>query len=335
MVKKLIKKVTDGKNLTFSEAFQIAESFASQETSEAQIAALLVALKMKGETVDELTGFAAAMREKAQKVFYKENKLYDCCGTGGDGASTINVSTASAIIAASLDVYMAKHSNRSITSKAGSSDVLQSLNIPLCSTDKEAIESFNKNKIAFLHAPAFHKSTQKVAGVRKQLGIRTIYNFLGPLTNPALPYGQLIGISNPDFCPTVVETLRNLKINRAMVVCATDPLLDELSICGNTLVYELHKQSIIKYEIDPKSLGLKISRLDNIKGADSQTNAGIIIDIFSNKIKDSRKDILLLNTAAILYLAGKAEDLKEGIILANQSLESELAKNKLRDLQKK
>lgn len=333
MIKRLIAKVVNKQNLTISEAYQALNLLTSGEVTDAQIAALLTALKLKGETTDELTGFACAMKEKAVAVNYRANPIYDCCGTGGDMAATINISTAAAILAAAAGVYIAKHSNRSITSLSGSSDVLQELHVPLCNDDTEVLKQLQTNNIAFLNAPSFHKSTKLVAKIRKEIAIRTIFNLLGPLTNPASPDGQLIGVSAPEICPIVVETLKNLKLQRAMVVCALKPRLDELSLCGTTLVYELNNQTIKSYELEPESLGLKRATIDSIKGSDPKSNALTITKIFQNELKDPKRDIIVLNTAAILWIANKVESLKEGINLATLTLYSGKAYEKLLALQ--
>ncbi|MEW5819613.1 MAG: anthranilate phosphoribosyltransferase [Cyanobacteriota bacterium] len=329
MLKRLIAKASNKQNLTVSESYQALNAFTTGEATTAQISALLTALKIKGETVDELTGFACAMKENAIQVNYSKNPIYDCCGTGGDMASTINVSTAAAILASAAGVYIAKHSNKSVTSLSGSSDVLGELDIELCSNADDVVYSLDTTNIAFLHAPSFHVSTKNVSEIRKEIGIRTIFNLLGPLTNPANPDGQLIGVSSPDLCPIIAETLKNLKMKRAMVVCATKPRLDELSISGPTIIYELNNNNIKHAEIIPEDLCLKRAPIDKVKGSDPKSNAKVITDIFEGNIDDSRRDIIVLNTAAILWIANKVESLKEGINVATMTLFSGKAYEKL------
>jgi anthranilate phosphoribosyltransferase len=333
LIKRLIAKVSNKQHLTIAEAYQALNYFTGSEATDAQIAALLVALKMKGETAEELTGFTSAMREKAIPIKYTANPIYDCCGTGGDMASTINVSTAAALLASACGVYIAKHSNRGVTSQSGSTDVLQELKIPVCTTPEQVYNQLDTNNIAFLHAPSFHQSTMAVAQIRKEISIRTIFNILGPLSNPALPDGQLIGVSSPDLCQVVVETLKNLKTKRAIIVCANKPRMDELSICGESLIYELDNEVITSSEVTPESVGLKRATIDQIKGSDPRTNAAIMRGIFENKIVDARRDIVLYNTAAILWIAQKAENLKEGVQIAANSLKTGKAYEKLFILQ--
>lgn len=333
MIKRLIAKVSNKQNLTISEAYQALNMFTSGEATDAQVAALLSALKFKGETVEELTGFACAMKENALSVNYNKHDLFDCCGTGGDMASTINVSTAAALLASATGVHIAKHSNRSITSMSGSSDALKELKIPLCTTPEDAVNQLEDNNIAFLHAPSFHQSTKNVARIRKEIGIRTIFNLLGPLTTPAILSGQLIGVSSPELCEVVTETLKNLKMQKAMVVCASMPRLDEISVCGPTLIYELHDNNIKHYEIHPEEFGIKLATIDKIKGSDPASNAQVIKDIFEMKIDDPRRDIVVLNTAAILWIANKVDSLKEGVNLATMTLLSGKAFEKLLVLQ--
>ncbi len=333
MIKRLIAKASNKQNLTIAEAYQALSYFTGTEATDAQIAALLMALKMKGETVDELTGFACAMREKALPVKYTSHEVFDCCGTGGDLASTINVSTASAIVAAACGVYIAKHSNKSITSMCGSSDVLQELGIPLCVEANHVYNQLDTSNIAFLHAPSFHNSTKRVAGIRKELGTRTIFNLLGPLTNPVMPDGQLLGVSSPELCSIVIEVLKNLKTKRALVVCASRPRLDELSIAGPTMVYELDRDNISSYELNPEDAGIQRASIDKVKGSDPAANAVIINDILESKITDARRDIVLLNAGALLYIAGKAGSIKEGVNIAAVAVKTGKAYEKLLILQ--
>lgn len=336
MLKKLIDKVTRGQNLTVDEAREALELITSSDTPDSQIAALLIGLKLKGETVDELTGFAIEMRKKASHISYIGTPLYDCCGTGGDMASTINVSTSSAILASAGRVYIAKHSNSSITSKSGSSDVLQELKIPLCIDEKQVYDNLNNNNIAFIHAPSFHQSTKAVARIRKELGTRTIFNLLGPLTNPAKPVGQLIGVSSPELCPKIIEVLKNIGNKKAMVVCADNPRLDEISISGNTIVYELNDGRVTHYELDPvEKFGIEKSDIDSVKGFSPVSNAETIHNIFACRIVDARRNLILVNTAAILWVADKAENIEEGFNIAEDLLDSGKALKKILALKSK
>lgn len=335
MFKRLLAKLSSKQHLSENESYNLLKAFASGEATDSQIAALLVALKFNGEAVEELVGLARAMKDNATKIDYIKHPIYDCCGTGGDMASTINVSTAAGILASACDVYVAKHSNKSITSQSGSSDVLQELGITLCTDPVQVTENLDENNIAFIHAPSFHKSTKNIAKIRKEIGIRTVFNLLGPLTNPASPSGQLIGVSSPELCEIICQTLRSFEMKRAMVVCALMPRLDELSICGPSLVYELNDAKITSYELAPEELGLTKAPITEIKGGDPKANAQVIKDIFETRITDARRDIVVLNTAALLWIADKVESLKEGINVATMCLFTGKANEKLLSLQKK
>ena len=271
------------------------------------------------------------MREKAVKIDISD-EVVDSCGTGGDGANTFNISTASAFVVAAAGVKVAKHSNAGFSSKCGSSNVLEALKIPLLQTPEAVKDSLTKHSIAFIHAPYFHNSTRHVNAVRRELGIRTVFNFLGPLSNPARPTGQVIGVSNPEMLPKMIETLRNLGCKRAMTVCGLDPSMDEFSLCGETLVYELKDGEIRDYKVKPEDFGLKTASLEDIEGGMPDENANIIRGIFAGKITGAKKDILVLNSAAVLLVGNRAETLEEGVRLANEVITSGKALNKLEEL---
>lgn len=333
MLKSALKKITEEKNLTLQEASEIVDILAEGEASSAQMAALLTALKMKGETPDEITGFAVRMRERALKIDIEGiDTIVDSCGTGGDGSNTFNISTASAIVASSSGLNIAKHSNFGFTSKCGSSNVIDALGITLVKTPEEVTASLKKHNIAFIHAPYFHKSTFYVNPVRKDIGIRTIFNFLGPLTNPTRPTGQVLGVSNSALCHKIAETLKNLGCKKALVVNSPDPLLDEISVCGKTLVYRLDKGQIDFFEIYPSDFGMDLSKLEDISGDTPEINAKIIENIFTGNITGAGLDAVILNTAAILWVGNKADSLENGVKLAKELIEKGQALEKLNRL---
>ncbi len=335
MLKAVINKLNKKQDLTTVEAAEVIDIISSKDVPDSQIAELLISLSSKGATVEEMTGFALEMRKKAVKINTDgPGVITDSCGTGGDGTNTFNISTAAAIVAASCGVNIAKHSNYKITGNCGSSNVLEALGIPLLKGPYEIEQSLKKHSIGFIHAPYFHQSTAKLHKVRRELKVRTIFNFLGPLTNPALPTGQVIGVSAPDMLPKITHVLRNLGCNRAMVVCGIDPLIDEISICGPTKIYRLEKGEIDNFEIKPADFGMETAPLDEISGGDPDFNAGIIRDIFSGKRKGPDLDILLLNTAAVLWAGNMAKTLQEGVELALKSIESGKAAEKLLILSK-
>jgi len=335
MLKKYLHKISENQNLTREEAGELIDLMSTGKVPSVQISELLLSLKTKGETVEEITGFAQKMREKAVKInTYGLGNITDSCGTGGDKTNTFNISTASAILAAAAGVNIAKHSNFGFTSKCGSSNVLQSLGIELSKTPEEVEKSLKENNIAFIHAPYFHKCTAHVNSVRKELGIRTVFNLLGPLTNPAFPTGQIIGVPDRELCPKIAEVLKNLDCERALVVSGINPVMDEISICGKTFVSELNKGKIKNFEIHPEDFGLKTANLEAIQGDTAEINAGIIKDIFNGKILGAKLDVVLLNSAAILWAGNRAGSMEEGLKISKEAVESGRAAEKLNKLKK-
>lgn len=335
MLIKALNKITNNQDLTSDEAANLIDCISAGVANPVLIAALLAALKTKGETVEEMTGFAGRMRDKALNINTEGMEtIVDSCGTGGDGTNTFNISTAAAIVAASCGLTVAKHSNYRITGKCGSSNVLESLGIPILQKPDEVEKSLREHSIGFIHAPYFHKSTAELHKVRKELGIRTIFNFLGPLTNPARPTGQVIGVSDLQILPKMAETLRNLGCQRAMVVCGIDPLIDEISILGRTKIVQLENGNITNFEIKPEDFGLKTAQLNDIVGGSPDVNAAIISDIFKGKIKGPKLEILLLNSAALLWAGKAAANLEEGVNIATKAIEEGKVLGKLIELSK-
>ena len=336
MIKNYLVKITEGQNLTAQEAGELIELMSTGEVPVSQISALLVSLKMKGESVEEISGFASKMREKALSINTNgfEN-IVDSCGTGGDKTNTFNISTASAIMAAASGVNVAKHSNYSITSKSGSSNVLQALNIELLQTSEEVESKLKTQNIAFIHAPYFHKCTAHVNSVRKELGIRTVFNILGPLTNPASPTGQVMGVPKKELCPVIAEVLKNLGCKKALVVNGLNPVMDEISTCGKTFVSELKDGKIDSYEIHPEDFGIKQAKLEEIQGDTPEVNAEIIKNIFGGKISGPKLDIVLMNSAALLWVGNAVDSLEEGIKKAGETVQSGKAAQKLVQLSSK
>jgi anthranilate phosphoribosyltransferase len=323
MIKTLIQKLADKKNLSFEESRGVIDFFAEEKATDGQIGAFLTALKLKGETPEEITGFASRMRELAAKVDVSEfENIVDSCGTGGDCSNTFNISTASALLACSSGLAVAKHSNFGFTSKCGSSNVVEALGLNLSKTPEEALKALKENNIAFLHAPYFHKCTASVNPVRKELGIRTVFNFLGPLTNPACPTGQVLGVAVPELCSKMAETLKNLGCKKALVVNGQNPVIDEISLCGKTLVYRLENGVIDNFYLHPSDFGIKEAKLEELAGDAPEVNARIIKDIFSGKITDSRLNAVIINTAGLLWTGNKANSIEEGIKLAFELIEN-------------
>jgi len=334
MLKKYISKIKDGKNLSTDEAGELIDLMSTGEVLPAQIAELLVSFNSKEITSEELYGFAQRMREKAVKISTAgiEN-VVDSCGTGGDKTNTFNISTAGSILTSASGLHVTKHSNFGFTSISGSSNALQSLGIELLKTPEEAEKSLKTNNIVYIHAPYFHKCTFHVNTVRKELGIRTIFNLLGPLTNPAFPTGQVIGVSQKELCPKIAEALKLLGCKKALVVSGINPVMDEISICGKTFVSRLTGGIIDDFELSPEDFGMNRALLRDIEGGLPDVNAQIIKDIFDGKITGPKLDIVLLNTAALLWTGNSVNSIEEGIKTATELIQTGKAADKLTKLQ--
>lgn len=331
MVKESIAKLISGENLSREEAYRAMLSIMNGEATEAQIAGYLVALRMKGETVDEIVGSAFAMREKAERLKVEKDIILDTCGTGGDASGTFNISTAAALVASSAGAVVAKHGNRAVSSKSGSADVLKALGMNIDGLSVEKTQaSLEKIGIAFLYAPLHHKSMRFAAPVRRDLGIRTIFNLLGPLTNPAGANRQLMGIYSPDLVETVALVLRELGSEAALVVHG-EPTMDEISLCGSTQVAELKDGKILSYKIEPEDFGFNRVRLDDLI-VHNQEEA---VKAFLSAIRGERSafhDAVLLNAGAAIYIAGIAPDISSGISVARSTISNGLPEKKLKQL---
>ncbi len=306
----IVAKVVEGVHLQPAEARAIFQGIMDGQVPPIRLAALLVALRMRGETVVEITEFARVMRERATPVRCAAEVILDTCGTGGDNAGTFNISTLAAFVAAAAGVVVAKHGNRAVSSRCGSADLLQELGISVDVTVKIVERSLREIGIGFLFAPRLHGAMRHAAPVRRELGIRTVFNLLGPLTNPAGARHQLVGVYDPGRLEAVAEVLRELGSERAMVVHGEG--LDELTLHGRTRVAELHRGRVSLREIVPEDAGLKRATLEDLLGGDAPRNARIARDIMEGE-RGPRRDVVLLNAAAALMVAGKAEDLEEGV----------------------
>ncbi|WP_232696335.1 anthranilate phosphoribosyltransferase [Brevibacillus daliensis] len=296
----------------------------------AQIGAFLAFLRIKGEQVEELIGFAQAMRERVNHFPLQQGNLVDTCGTGGDGAHTFNISTAAAIVAASGNVQIAKHGNRAVSSKCGSADVLEALGVPIQLAPEQAAECLTQTNLCFLFAPLYHEAMRHAAGPRKELAIRTVFNLLGPLTNPARADRQLLGIYDRSLLVPIAEALGELGVKRAMVVAGSDGL-DELTITGDSEVAELRDGVVTSYRVNPVEFGLSLGSAEEIKGGDASYNAEILSSIFQGK-RGAARNIVLLNAGAILYISEKVLSLQDGIIKAAELIDNGLASAKLEQL---
>jgi anthranilate phosphoribosyltransferase len=309
--------------------------------TEAQIAALLVALHMKGETVEEIVGFAEAIRGAAVPLDLHPNHmvdvsgtgrdaLVDTCGTGGDASGTFNISTATALVVAGAGVRVAKHGNRSLTSKCGSADVMEALGVNINLPPARLAVCLEEIGITFLFAPAVHSAMKYVQSARRELRLRTVFNLLGPLTNPAHASAQVVGVYSVALVEKLAEALSMLGLHRALVVHGLDGL-DEITITGPTRIAELREGTVRTYEVTPEEFGMNRGTLDEISGGDVAANAYIIRDILAGK-KSPRKDVVLLNAAAALLAAGKVDHLADALPLASKSIDSGAASEKLQAL---
>jgi anthranilate phosphoribosyltransferase len=329
MIRNAIQKLVEGNSLSNEEVMGAMNCIMDGEATQAQIGSFITALRIKGETIEEITGCARVMRDKAEKITLDLDYYIDTCGTGGDGAKTFNISTASAFVAAAGGVHVAKHGNRSVSSKCGSADVLEALGIKIDLSPFQVKKCTEDIGIGFLFAPAFHKCMKHAAGPRKELGIRTIFNILGPLTNPARAAGQVLGVYDRKLTEPVAYVLLNLDIERALVFNGNDGI-DEISTTTTTSISELKDGYIKNYEFNPEEYGIRKSSLDEIKGGNADQNAEIIKNIF-NGIKGPERDIVVVNSAAALYVGKKADSLGDGIKKAQDIIDSGLALKKLKE----
>ena len=330
---KLFQKIYNGKNLDANEATKAFNYIMSGKVNNSELAAFLVTLSLKGVSSNELLSAVQVIRAKSIKIKSHGN-IVDTCGTGGDKKNTLNISTATAILAAASGVKVAKHGNKSVSSKSGSSDVLQKLGININSPIKSVEKSLKLIDLCFLMAPLYHKAMKNVSEVRALLKVPTIFNVLGPLLNPANASIQLIGVYSEHWLLPIANCLKELKIKRAWIVNGEDGL-DEITTTSNTRVIEVYNGKIKKFKINPVQLGIKKIKLEEIKGRTPSYNANQIIKLFNNKKpNNSYKDIVVLNTAAVLVIAGKCKNLKEGINHARKNINNGNALKKLIELKK-
>ncbi len=330
-IKNKLKKLHQKKDLTQSEAEYLMSLIAEGVVSPSMTAALLTALSMKGERVDEIAGFAKVMRQKATFIQAPKGKLVvDTCGTGGDKSGTFNISTITAIVVAGAGVHVAKHGNRSITSNCGSADLFEELGVNLDVPVGTMERALKEARLAFLFAGKLHEAMKHVIHVRKELAIPTIFNILGPLTNPANAKYQVMGVFDKRLTKIIVQVMKQIGIERGLVVHGSDGL-DEITLTGKTYVAELRGGEITHYTLSPSDVGLKNCTSQDLLGGNPQTNARICQAILNGE-KGPRTDIVLLNAGAVLYTCGRTNDIKEGIQLANTSITSGAAKRSLEKL---
>jgi anthranilate phosphoribosyltransferase len=340
MIHEALEKLIQGEDLSRPEAQAAMDQILSGQASSEQIAALLIALRIKGETVDEVVGFALAMRRHATPIFpagrkHPDEVLLDTCGTGGDARGTFNISTAVAFVVAGAGVRVAKHGNRSTGSRCGSADVLEALGVEIELAPERVAEAIEQIGIGFLYAPAMHAATRYAIPARRELRVRTVFNLLGPLTNPAGASAQIVGVYDASLTELVAQALGELGVQRALVVHGADGL-DEISSSGETHVAELRDGGTRSYRVAPEDFGLRRAPLGAIRGGDATHNAEIIHKVLGSASErhehGPHRDIVLANAAGALVVAGRAREFLVGVRLAAESIDSGAARAKLEEL---
>lgn len=329
-IREAIETLVNRVDLSEEETIEVMNQIMTGEATPLQVASFLTALRMKGETMQEVTGAARVMREKVRRVKVKADPVLDVVGTGGDQKGTINISTASAFVAAGAGVTVAKHGNRSVSSKSGSADVLAALGVKIDAPKERVEECLERIGIGFLFAPLLHEAMKYAVQPRREIGIRTVFNLLGPLTNPAGATHQLTGIYDGGLTELIAQVLRNLGTVRAMVVHGMEGL-DEISLCGPTKISELRDGQIRNYALTPEEVGLKRCRLEEIQGGNPEQCADALRAVLRGE-KGAKRDVVLLNSGAALYVSGAAGSTAEGIRLAAESIDSGKAQAKLEQL---
>ncbi|RDU70323.1 bifunctional anthranilate synthase component II/anthranilate phosphoribosyltransferase [Helicobacter aurati] len=328
-IKTFLQKLVNLENLSFAQGYDLMERIADNELSPAQIASLITSLSIKKPSSQELSAFASVLIEKAHKFDIADSERIDIVGTGGSAKKTFNVSSTVAILLASMGVKVVKHGNRGITSKSGSADLLSYLGINIEMSLETCKKCYEELGIAFLFAPKIHNVLGSVQSVRKELGFKSIFNLLGPLSNPLRPTYSLVGVSDKEYGNTMAESLKLLGSKHGMVVSGLDGI-DELSICATTQIHEVREGEIIRYEFDPSQYGIKKASFDEVKGGDVARNAEITMEIL-NGIESSRADLVALNAGASLYLYGKANNIQSGFLQAKEFLASKQALKTLQE----
>jgi anthranilate phosphoribosyltransferase len=330
MFKELIEKLGRREDLTTEEAAAAMRAIMRGEAAPAQIAGLLIGLTMKGERPSELVGFARTMRSEAVRLSQPAGNVFDTCGTGGDRSGSFNISTAAALVLAACGVRVAKHGNRSVSSNCGSADVLEALGVHIAASPAVVERCLAETGVAFFFAPTFHPAMRHAAQARKDLGVRTAFNLLGPLTNPAAPARQIVGVPRPELTELLARALLLLGAERAWVVHGADGL-DELSTTGYTKVSECREGTVQTFYVHPAEYGLAKASPETLRGGDPQVNAVIVRDVLDGRAGPTR-DVVLLNTGAALFVAGAAASVREGIARAADAIDDGRARQVLQQL---
>lgn len=324
----LLNKLADKNNLTQKESSNLAEAIIDGSLTQIQSAAVLIALRTKGETIDEIIGFIKTMRKYMIKI--NAPKALDIVGTGGDGIGTFNISTAASFVAAGIGIPVAKHGNRAASSICGSADVLEALGVNINLAPQQAEEVFQKVGLVFLFAPLYHPVMKQIAPIRKELELRTIFNYLGPFLNPGQTKRQLLGVPNIEIARKLSQVAAKLNYTHLMIVASSDGM-DEITTTSKTEVFEVKGKKIKSFQLSSKQFGIKQAFIKDLIGKDAKNNAAIIQNILKGQ-SGPRRDIVILNSAAACYLSGKVKNIQDGILFAEKSIDNGLALQKLQDL---
>lgn len=331
LLRQYVARLMRGENLSRAEAAQFLDALLADNATDAQIAAALVALAVKGETVEELAGMAEAMRARAVALDSRHHRFLDTAGTGSSRAKTFNVSTAAAFVIVGAGLPVAKHGNRAASSKCGSADVLTALGMNVSAAPKISEQCLNEIGICFMFAPLYHGATARVAAVRRELGVQTTFNLIGPLTNPAKAPRQIVGVWKQELVKPMARVLALLGTKRAWVVHGADGL-DEITLAGKTFVAEAQGGEVKTFEIEPNDFGYETARIERLQCQDAETSARMIRDVLSGQRRDEARKLVVLNAAAALYVGGAAHDLREAAQLAEESIDGGKALDKLEQL---
>lgn len=320
-MKEILAKLVAGNDLSVEEAKKAQEIILTGQATDAQIAAFLTALRMKGETIDEITGLASVLRDKANTIAPKVDKHVDLVGTGGDCTYSFNISTTSAFVVAAAGLPVAKHGNRSISSKSGAGDVLEALGVNISADPDVVSRCVETVGIGFMFAPHFNPAMKYVGKVRKELGFRTVFNTLGPLSNPSRAKAMVVGVYDKNLTETIANAMMNMGVERALVVSGNDNM-DEITLTGATTISEIKDNTVNTYTVMPEQFGFETVELKELQGGDGKVNAQITKDILSGKEKGAKRNIVLLNAGATLYAGGMCSSIEEGIKLAEKTIDS-------------
>ena len=332
MINEEIKKLVENQDLTYEEAEGVMDEMMSGNATNSQIATFLTALRMKGETIEEITACAQGMRDKALHINPKKDVL-DIVGTGGDGTGTFNISTTSAFVISAAGVPVAKHGNRSMSSKSGAADCLENLGINITISPENSAQILDKADICFMFAQGYHSSMKYVGPVRKEMGIRNVFNILGPLTNPANANMQVMGVYSEKLVEPLAKVLSNLGVKRGMVISGCDGM-DEATVTCDTKVCEIDNGKFKTYNVNPEKVGLKTYPMEDLIGGNGEENAEITQQILKGQLKGAKRDIVLLNSAMGIYIGGKAQSIEEGVKVAAEIIDSGKALAKMEEFVK-